>query len=259
MKILIVHNKGLSRSIGGEDLVYDNEVEALKEILGAKNVFQYTVFNDNINKFKLIFSIWFSFVNYNKIKKIIKLNNIEIVHIHNFFPLLTASIFKAASKSGAKVVHTLHNYRWFCISGILYCEGNGICDKCNNRKSNFYAVVNKCYRNSYLQTILVVLAFKFYYRFTKYIDKYFALTSFQKQKVIELGIPKSKVIVKSNFVIANKINIEKNQLNMRKGYLFIGNLSEPKGIIFLLENWPKHDKFYELTIIGDGRLNFFYW
>ena len=118
MNILIIHNKYQSNNIGGEDIVYKNELQSLQEKLGEKNVYSYEVSNDDISKIKLIFGIWFSLKYYKEIKKIVKENSIDLVHVHNFYPLLTPSVFKAAKDTGAKVVHTLHNYRLWCISGI---------------------------------------------------------------------------------------------------------------------------------------------
>lgn len=119
MKILIIHNKYQSNNIGGEDIVYQNKLESLQAKLGKENVYSYEVTNDDISKWKLIFNIWFNKYYYKEVKKIVKENNIDLVHIHNFYPLLTPSVFKASKDAGAKVIHTLHNYRLWCISGIF--------------------------------------------------------------------------------------------------------------------------------------------
>ena len=57
MKLLIIHNKYQSNNIGGEDIVYKNELESLEANLGKENVFFYEVSNDDISKIKLIFNI----------------------------------------------------------------------------------------------------------------------------------------------------------------------------------------------------------
>jgi glycosyltransferase involved in cell wall biosynthesis len=249
MKILLVHNKYQSTNVGGEDVIYKNELESLTKKLGKENVFSYEVSNDEINKLKLIFEIWFSFKHYNNIKRLIKDNNISIVHVHNFFPLLTPSIFKAAKDCGAKVIHTLHNYRFWCISGILYKDNYGICEKCINKKFSLSGIVNKCYRKSILQSIVAQLSF-WYYGITKNfdnIDYFFVLTNFQKDKVIELGLDKNKIILKPNSLEMN-FNIQEN----KKDYTYVGRLEESKGIYELLKVWNKLDERYLLTVVGSG-------
>ena len=65
-------------------------------------MFFYEVSNDDIKKKELIFSIWFSLKHYKQVKQILEQHQIDLVHVHNFFPLLTPSVFKAAKDAGAK-------------------------------------------------------------------------------------------------------------------------------------------------------------
>ena len=249
MKLLIVHNKYQSNNIGGEDIVYQNELQSLVKKLGKENVFSFEVSNDDISKFKLIFSIWFSFKYYKEVKKMIVKNNIDIVHIHNFYPLLTPSIFKASKDAGAKVVHTLHNYRLWCISGIFYRDGYGICELCPKNRFSLHGVFNKCFRKSLIQSVLAQMSF-WYYRATKVfdnIDYFFVLTQFQKDKVVSLGLDKKRVILKPNSLDINfKIKEQKNN------YIYVGRIEESKGIYGLLKVWEQLDDIFVLTIVGGG-------
>lgn len=251
MKILIIHNKYRSEYIGGEDIAYKNELVSLQKELGKENIYSYEVSNDDINTFKLFFTIWFSFKYYKEIQKIVKENNIDLVHIHNFYPLLTPSIFKAAKKSGAKVVHTLHNYRLWCIMGIFYREGYGICELCTKNRFSLQGILNKCYRKSLFQSVVVQLSFWFYriMRIFDNIDHYFVLTDFQKDKVKSLGIDENKIILKPNSLkMFGEISKKKD------GYIYVGKLDESKGIVELLKVWKKLDTKYCLTIVGGGDL-----
>lgn len=249
MKILIMHNKYQSRNIGGEEFVYANELQLLREKLGSENVFSYEVSNDNINKFKLLFEIWFSFKHYKNVKKLVQKNKIDIVHIHNFFPLLTPSIFKGAKDGGAKVIHTLHNYRIWCISGILYRDGYGICEKCIKNRFSLIGILDRCYRNSLFQSIVAQMAFWFYRiaRIFDNIDYFFVLTNFQAKKVKSFGIDEKKIIIKPNSLNMS-FNIEKE----RQDYIYVGRLRESKGIYELLKVWKELDKKFVLTIVGGG-------
>ncbi|MFX4284311.1 glycosyltransferase [Aliarcobacter butzleri] len=251
MKLLIIHNKYQSNNIGGEDIVYKNELESLQKRLGKENVFSYEVSNDDISKLKLVFGIWFSKKYYEEVKKIIEENGIDLVHIHNFYPLLTPSIFKASKDAGAKVVHTLHNYRFWCISGIFYRDGFGICELCTKTKFSLQGIFSKCFRKSMIQSILAQLSF-WYYRTTKIfdnIDYFFVLTNFQKEKVKSLGIDENRIVLKPN-----SLNMTFDKNLDKKNYIYVGRLEESKGIYTLLEEWNTLDEEFILTIIGGGEI-----
>lgn len=254
MKILLVHNYYKSRYIGGEDLVFNREVEALKKELGQENLFVYSVYNDNVNPMKLLLNMYFSLSTFFHIYKIIKKNKIDIIHIHNFFPLLSGSVFIAGKLAGAKVINTLHNYRWWCIGGIFFRDDIDICEECTQKGKGFSGVKHACFRNSKLQSFVAMTAFYIYKKINifKYIDYFFVLTEFQKNKILELGVKKEKVIVKPNF---NENSLVQNyQLIDKKDYIFVGRLEKSKGILELLEIWETLDEIYTLKIIGDGPL-----
>ena len=250
MKILLVHNKYKQNvNIGGEDVAFQNELKLLQEKLGVENVLSYEVSNDDINKFKLFYKIWFSLKHYKCINRIVRANKIDLVHIHNFFPLLTSSIFKASKDAGAKVIHTLHNYRLWCISGDFYRDKYGICEVCVNSKFPFNGIINKCYRKSLSQSFIAQIAFWFY-RATGYlnnIDYFFVLTKFQNEKIKSLGISQKKIILKPN-----SMNIQFDRVNNKNGYIYVGRLSESKGLYELLNTWCNLDEKFILTVIGSG-------
>lgn len=251
MKLLIIHNKYQSNNIGGEDIVYKNELESLQKKLGKENVFSYEVSNDDISKLKLIFGIWFSKKYYEEVKKIIEKNSIDLVHIHNFYPLLTPSVFKASKDASAKVIHTLHNYRLWCISGIFYRDGFGVCELCTKNKFPLQGIFSKCFRKSMIQSTLAQLSF-WYYRITKIfdnIDYFFVLTNFQKEKVKSLGIDENKIVLKPN-----SLNMTFDKNVDKKNYIYVGRLEESKGIYTLLERWNTLDEKFILTIIGSGEI-----
>lgn len=249
MRILLIHNQYQSKNVGGEDIVFKNEVEFLQKNLGKENVFLYEISNDNINRLKLMYQIWFSFFHYRNIKKIVVTHHIDLVHIHNFFPLLTPSVFKAAKDGGAKVIHTLHNYRFWCISGIFYRNGFGVCERCIIDRFSFAGIINKCYRKSLLQSVVAQMAFWFYQGSKVFdnIDYFFVLTNFQKEKVQALGIDKNKIILKPNTIKIN-FDIQKD----KKNYVYVGRLEESKGIYELLDVWSTLNERFVLTIIGGG-------
>lgn len=250
MKILLVHNS--YKSFGGEDRVFESEYEGLVEALSAENVFTYRVYSQNIRYPEQLWSVFFSTRHYKEVYQLVKKNRIDIVHVHNFFPFLSASVFKAAKKAGAKVVHTLHNYRWWCVNGLLYREGTGICRLCVEQKSFLPAIKYRCYRGSRLQSILASLAFAYYKKTNvwQYIDTCCVLTEFQRNFVLSQGIAADKIWYKPNWLAPFTEPPQKN----RNGYIYIGRLEEAKGISYLLESWINLPQHFELTVVGTGPL-----
>lgn len=249
VKVLIIHNRYQSTNTGGEDIVYDNELRTLRSLLGEDNVFTYVVSNDDLNKISLIFSIWFSRSHYKNVKKIIEQERIDLVHVHNFFPLLSPSVFKAARDCNAKVVHTLHNFRMWCISGVLYRDGDGLCELCTKKCFSLHGILNGCYRKSILQSAVTQFAFWFYKKakFFDQIDYFFVLTNFQRKKIASFGIPEHRMLLKPN-----SLDIQGRKSAENTGYIYVGRLEESKGVHTLLQIWDTLDDKYVLTLVGGG-------
>ncbi len=48
----------------------------------------------------------------------------NIVHVHNFFPLLTPSVYDACREAGVPVIQSLHHYRTICPGALLMRDGH---------------------------------------------------------------------------------------------------------------------------------------
>ena len=248
--VLIVHN--YYQQAGGEDSVVENE-KAMLESNGHK-VFLYTKSNEDLHTIggKIIFFISFLYSKrtYIDVKKILQEEEIDIVHVHNTFPLITTAVYSAAYELGVPVVQTLHNFRFVC-PGALYMRNGSICEECN-QKGIKNAIQHKCYRNSKIQTLMAVCIQLFNRKRGMYdkVDGYIALTEFNKRK-FEEEFPwcREKIYVKPNFIS----NSEKIQSNISGEYVYVGRLSEEKGIKVLLKAFEKMPQ-QRLTIVGNGNL-----
>ncbi len=253
--VLIAHN--YYQNAGGEDSVVENERKMLE--LHGHNVIMYTKNNKEIKtlagKLKFLFSFLYSKSAYRDVKKLIKENKIGLVHVHNTFPLITTSVYAAAHDAGVPVVQTLHNFRLVC-PGALYRRNGQICEECN-QKGLLHAIQYGCYRNSKLQTAMAVWT-QLYSRKKGLYDKvgaYIALTEFNKRK-FETSFPwcMGKVYVKPNFIGSNsELNSTDLKTEATEEYLYIGRLSEEKGIHVLLEAFAKMPR-KKLCLIGTGPL-----
>lgn len=250
LKILLVHCS--YRHYGGEDSVFFQEREALRSQLPADSVFEYHVQTPRLAPWLLMLQIIFPFMHSRRIARVIRNNNIHLVHVHNYFPLLTLSVFKTARKAGVVVVHTLHNYRWWCVGAELYRKEFGICELCVSSGHSMHAIAHSCYRNSRFQSLLSLWIMGMIKKkaFTKYIDYFIVLSSFQKSWVVAQGVPEKQLVVKSNgvSVIPQCASVDK------KGFVFAGRLESSKGVEQLLRIWVEYDIKETLVIIGNGSL-----
>jgi len=255
MRILIVHN--YYKQPGGEDQVFRSEVELLRS--RGHDVFTLEATNDEIPdepsiKDSLTIArdtVWSS-KGYRLVYEAVTGNSIDIVHFHNTFTRVSPAAYWAAKKAGARVVQTLHNYRLFCLNAQFYRD-NRVCEDCLRRPVPWPGVLHKCYRQSRLgsTTVAVMLTLHRSLRtFSTYVDAYIALTEFARLKVIEGGLSPQKVYVKPNFLLDDP-----GKGSHLGGYaLFVGRLSEEKGVSVLLEAWHLLDLNLPLRIVGDGPL-----
>jgi glycosyltransferase involved in cell wall biosynthesis len=174
----------------------------------------------------------------------------DLVHIHNFFPLLSPSIFDACRHAEVPSVMTLHNFRIFSPAALLH-PAELLRDR-NLGASCWWSVPKKVYRNSAAGTLAVAAMIEFHKWAGTWSDKvgrFIALTDWAKQMFVEGGLPAERIVVKPN-CIARPPTFGGHQ---RNGGLFVGRLDEQKGIDILLRAWRQID--YPLRIIGDGPLS----
>ncbi len=256
LTVLAVHNR--YRLAGGEDSVFESEVTMLRK--NGHRVIEYVRGNKEIDSFGMLhklllpFTSIFSFKTYREIKRIVKREGVDVVHIHNTTTLISPSVFRAARKCNVPAVQTLHNFRMICPGGIL-CREGGICEECIDR--GFSPAIKKgCYRNSKIQTFILSTAMRIHtllgtYRHAHYI----ALTEFNREKLLSADkkgrkFSAERIFVKPNFKTVDRSSDETER---KKQIVFVGRLEWLKGVRVLLEAW-REIKDYELIIYGDGPL-----
>jgi len=251
MRILVIHN--FYQHAGGEDTVMNSEVALLRE--HGQEVCLHTVSNDGIQGiWRKMATAWqapYSSAAKREVSHIIKEVNPDVVHVHNFFPLLTPSIYEACRGARVPVVQTLHNFRTICAGGLLFREGK-VCEDCI-QGTPYQAVLHKCYRDSRLGSLAVARMVDFHRRrgtWNTLVDRFIALTEFAKNKFVEAGFPEEKIVVKPNFVRANQF--ERRNGEDRLGALFVGRLSLEKGLDTLMRAWRNLE--IPLKIVGNGPL-----
>ena len=251
--ILIVHN--YYQIPGGEDTVVANEKKMLekhghKVILYSRNNAELKQIS-KIQKAFLPITTVFNPRTYRDIKKLIRDEKIEIVHVHNTLNLISPAVYYAARSMKVPVVQTIHNFRLLCPGATFYRDGH-ICEDCVEYGLKC-AVKHSCYRGSKIQTLACVLSTAFH-RMTGIYGKinYICLTDFNKKKLLKLKQIKSeRVFVKPNFVeCKNEFIPEKDRKNQ---FVFFFFLDKIKGIDLLFEAWKRMGAHVpKLIVCGTG-------
>ena len=136
---------------------------------------------------------------YREVRALIRAEKPTVVHCHNTFPLISPSIYWAASREGVPVVQTLHNYRLACLNGYLFREGR-VCEACLGR-APWRGVCRRCYRDSRGQSAVaaaMLLVHRLLGTYRRKVSRYIALTDFARDKFVAAGLPAGKISVKPN-------------------------------------------------------------
>ncbi|MDO5361815.1 MAG: glycosyltransferase family 4 protein [Eubacteriales bacterium] len=251
--ILIVHN--YYQIPGGEDTVVANEKKMLekqghKVILYSRNNAELKQMS-KLQKIFLPITTVFNPRTYRDVKKLIREENIEVVHIHNTLNLVSPAVYYAARRMKVPVIQTIHNFRLLCPGATFYRDGH-ICEDCVEHGLKC-AVKHSCYRGSKIQTLACVLSTVFHQMIGIYGKiNYICLTDFNKKKLLELKqIKPERVFIKPNFVESkNEYVPEKDRKNQ---FVFVGRLDKLKGIDFLFEAWKvMGEEAPKLIVCGTG-------
>ncbi len=253
MKILQLHN--LYQRPGGEDQVVAAERDLL--VNRGHAVEQYQLHNDEIGTLPAwhvaLKTLWNGAAR-RAIETLMAQFQPDIVHAHNTFPLISPSAYYAGAANHPPVIQTLHNFRLICPAATLYRDGR-VCEDCLQAFAPYPGILHGCYRGSRgasAVTAGMLTAHRAAGTWTRRIHTYIALTNAAKLKFVQGGLPADKIVVKPNFLS------EDPGAGSGDGCfaLFLGRLSEEKGIRTLLSAWRQIPNL-PLKIAGDGPLRDF--
>ncbi|WP_247237831.1 glycosyltransferase family 4 protein [Telluribacter sp. SYSU D00476] len=248
MKVLLIHT--FYQKSGGEDTVFYNEYNLLKEQVDIR-VLIFKNKNGILGALQFILYIFNIFAGI-KILKEIKRYNPDLIHIHNIHFALGPIVFVIAKFFNKPTLLTLHNYRLICPSGTLFYN-NTIHTESINQSFPWTAILNKAYRNSFILTFWLATVIWIHKIFGtwKTISKYIALTDSYKEVILKskFGLACEQVVVKPNFTIQTSTEIN---LDREDHFLYIGRLSNEKGVLTLIEAFSKSK--FKLKIAGSGPL-----
>ncbi|WP_257666180.1 glycosyltransferase [Parapedobacter tibetensis] len=247
MRILIIHNH--YQSSGGEDAVFEQE----KSLLSTTEVVASLTFQNRKSwkgAWQTLWSPWNIWAG-RRVKKAIQAHRPDVIHIHNLHYAIGPIAIRVAKRQGIPVVMTLHNYRLLCPSATLFHQGKPFTDSIHVRFP-WKAIRLGVHAGSMAKTFWLAFTVWLHKKIGTWqmVDRYIALTDFAKRLFLDstFGVPANQFTVKPNFVTEPNLRPMKRQPH----FLFIGRLTEEKGIAVLLEAFM--DSNLLLRIAGDGPL-----
>ena len=231
--VLQVHTR--YRQAGGEDRV----VEAEKLLLEGAGISVRQVIFDNADLHEgrsgaadlmLAGSAIWSRTARRRVRAALAAHRPQVMHVHNTFAAASPSVYSAAAD--VPVVQTLHNYRMVCPVATAFRDGHA-CTDCVGRLVPWPAVVHACVHGSRAQSAIAgatTTVHRALGTYDKRIAAYIALTAFQRQLMIDGGLPAKRIRVVPNFLEPDPGAGD----GPRSGVLYVGRLAEEKGVRVLL-------------------------
>ncbi len=251
MRILTLHNRYRLR--GGEDESTESEVTLLADrghVVRAITVDNHALTSGRAWQAGLT-AVW-NRRSYQTVLHAIRRFRPDIVKVHNFFPLLSPSVYYAAHAEGVPVVQTLHNYRLLCPAATFFRNGS-VCEECMGKALEWPGIIHGCYRGSRAATAAVVAmntSHRLAGTWRGKVSVYITPSEFARRKFVEAGFPTEKLVVKPNFLVRDP-----GFGSGGGGFaLFVGRFSPEKGLDTVLGAWQRLRTRINLKLVGEGPL-----
>ena len=204
---------------------------------------------DILSKLKFTGRLLYSREAKNKINELLEVFKPEIVHIQSIYHQISPSVISEIKKRNIPMVQSIGDFHLVAPNYNLFHSGK-ICE--TTKPNKFYkAYFHKCVKGSYFASFIEVFEKYLHYYLgweRNYIDYFIVPSQFTRNKLIEYGLGKEKIIYLPHF-----IEVKPYAPNYFHGNysLYFGRLSEEKGLFLLLDvmNMLPH---VQLKIVGRG-------
>lgn len=251
MRVLLVHNQ--YREPGGEDTVVRNDVSLLREAGHHVEVHDAQNPAGPAAAGRLAMSAWNPWSRAD-FSRIVRAARPDVVHVHNVWFDLSASILGVPHDHGVPLVATLHNYRLMCLNASLYRDGSR-CTDCVGRGIG-QGIVHRCYRGSMLPTVAAAAATTLHRRrrtWSRDVDVLLVPSSWAGALVRRAAVTTAPIVVRPHYVPDPGPRMALP--SAARTVVYAGRLEREKGVESLIAGWAAAGEMgLELLIVGDGAL-----
>ena len=192
----------------------------------------------------------YSFEARRKLEALIRDKKPDVAHLHNIAHQISPSIIGLLRKHGIPVVQTLHDYKLACPAYLMIVRGR-LCDACVGGK--YYNVLLKRCTHASLLASSVACAEMYLHRlagtFSK-VNAFVCPSQFMMEVMKRAGIDARKLFHIPHFIDLTQYD---PSYGGSGSFIFVGRLSEEKGVSVLLQA-RRSVKDFKLLVAGEGEL-----
>jgi glycosyltransferase involved in cell wall biosynthesis len=246
VKIVVVHSRYRSVAPSGENRVVDQEGEALAAL--GHEVTRFERRSDDIEgwskarKAALPAKVVWNGAARRELRAVLREHRPDVVHLHNTFPLLSASVLYACQDESVPVVATIHNYKLACASGDFFRDGS-VCHDCSGGLPG-PALRHGCYRGSLPATAPVALAMTAHRQaWRRLVSAYAFISAAQRDLLGGVGLPRERMFVRHNLIparVAQGRRPAPGGAERQPVVMYAGRLDAAKGLPVLMAGWDRY-------------------
>jgi glycosyltransferase involved in cell wall biosynthesis len=154
--------------------------------------------------------------------------------VHNVFPVGSAAIYSEAKRLDVPIIQYVHNFRPFSVNGYLWA-GDRLA--LGGLKKNYWQEIRYgAWQNSRAKTAWLACALWLMHarRLWDSVKAWIALSHFTRDKFISAGVPAEDIYTLRHFW---KLRPKGENNADGTHFLYLGRLTEAKGILVLLNAW----------------------
>ncbi len=182
------------------------------------------------------------------LRRLLREQFVDVAHLHIYYGQLSSAILPPLREAGVPIVQTLHDFKLVCPVYSLMSQGE-ICESCRGHQF-WRATAKRCNRDSTARSLLSTVE-SYVSRWggnVDLIDHFISVSNFQRDKLVELGVPAEKITTIHNYADTQTIVPETTPGDY---LLYFGRIEQLKGI-FTLVQAAKRVPEVKLLLAGRG-------
>lgn len=222
---------------GGEDISSRAEAELLRRGGHQVDLVEYDNHDvDNIGNVQTAIRTIWSHPAVVDVRQRLQGQRYDILHVQNYFPLISPAVLLIGSQMGVATVQALRNYRLMCAAGQLFRDGRD-CEICISKLAPWAGIRHKCYRDSHLASATLaamIITHKLLGTWHRHTDALVPVSEYVRSVYVRGGFPADRLYAKPNVSLADTQSCER-----LKQAIFAGRLTSEKGVDILIAAWKR--------------------